>query len=268
MSFSFGYMLLKGVIIFLVVTAILLVLYMRARRRKVKLAAYQLPPVTKFLLFNYVPFYVSLSATDKAKFEERMRDFLARTKITGVDGVTVHDIDRVFIAAAAIIPLFGYADWRYYNLNEILLYGDTFNRQYDIDGPGRDVLGLVGEGVLHRQMILSQPALRAGFIYPDNMHNTAIHEFVHLIDKADGAIDGVPQYLLDKKGSKEWRSYMQVYIRAIKEGYTDINPYGATNEAEFFAVVSEYYFKQPEIFQQQYPELYGLLHRMYMPQAA
>ncbi len=261
-------MLLKGVIILLVVAGILSLRYIRIRKRRAKLAAYQLPPVTKFLLYNYVPFYVALPQQGKEKFEERMRDFLARTKVTGVAGVTVHDIDLVFVAAAAIIPLFGHPDWRYYNLNEILLYSDTFNRQYDVDGPGRDVLGLVGEGVLHRHMILSQPALRAGFMYPDNSHNTAIHEFVHLIDKADGAIDGVPQYLLDNNGSKEWRSYMQAYIRAIKEGYTDINPYGATNEAEFFAVVSEYYFKQPEIFQQQYPELYDLLHRMYMPQAA
>lgn len=261
-------MLLKGVVILLFVAGLVLFMYLRSRKKKAKLAAYQLPPVTKFLLYNYVPFYVALPQEGKTKFEERMRDFLSRTKITGVGGVTVHDVDLVFVAAAAIIPLFGYSDWRYYNLNEILLYSDTFNRQYDIDGPGRDVLGLVGEGVLHRQMILSQPALRAGFIYPDNMHNTAIHEFVHLVDKADGAIDGVPQYLLDKNSTKEWRSYMQTYIRAIKEGYTDINPYGATNEAEFFAVISEYYFKQPGLFQQQYPELYQLLHRMYMPAAA
>lgn len=261
-------MVLKGIVILLAVIGFILFRYLRLRSKKAKLAAYKLPPVAKFLLYNYVPFYVALPPEGKEKFEERMRDFLARTKITGVSGLTVHDIDLVFVAAAAIIPLFGHPDWRYYNLNEILLYSDTFNRQYDIEGPGRDVLGLVGEGVLHRTMILSQPALRAGFMYPDNAHNTAIHEFVHLIDKADGAIDGVPQYLLDKTGSKEWRSYMQAYIRAIKEGYTDINPYGATNEAEFFAVVSEYYFKQPELFQQQYPELYGLLHRMYMPQAA
>lgn len=261
-------MVLKGIVILLIIIGIISFRYLRLRSRKAKLAAYKLPPVTKFLLYNYVPFYVALSPAGKEKFEERMRDFLARTKITGVGGVTVHDIDLVLVAAAGIIPLFGHPDWRYYNLNEILLYSDTFSRQYDVDGPGRDVLGLVGEGVLHRTMILSQPALRAGFMYPDNAHNTAIHEFVHLIDKADGAIDGVPQYLLDKNGSKEWRSYMQVYIRAIKEGYTDINPYGATNDAEFFAVVSEYYFKQPELFQQQYPELYSLLHRMYMPQAA
>jgi len=259
---------LKGIIVSLVVVAIIVVNYLLWRRKQQKLAAYRLPQGTKFLLFSYVPFYRELSPADKDKFEERMRDFLARTKITGVGGVVVHDVDLVFIAASAIIPLFGYLNWRYNNLNEILLYEGTFSRRYEMDGPDRNVLGMVGEGVMHRQMILSQPALRAGFIYPDNAHNTAIHEFAHLIDKADGAIDGVPQYLLDKKLAKTWKSYMHIYMRAIKEGYTDINPYGATSEAEFFAVVSEYYFKQPDIFKAQYPEMYDMLRKMYQPQAA
>ncbi len=261
-------MLLKGIVILLVVMGILFLLYRSWKKRKARLAAYQLPAATKFLLNHYVPFYISLSAPDKARFEERMRDFLARTKVTGVGGVKVYEVDLVFIAAAAIMPLFRYPHGRYNNLNEVLLYGDTFNRQYDVDGPGRDVLGLVGEGVLHRQMILSQPALRAGFLYAENTHNTAIHEFVHLIDKADGAIDGVPQYMLDKDKASQWKSLMNAYMRAIKEGYTDINPYGATSEAEFFAVVSEYFFKQPELFQIQYPELYTMLNNIYTPKAA
>ncbi len=259
---------LKGVILLAVVAAIIFLTYLSWRKRKKKLAAYQLPQVTKFLLYNYVPFYRNLPRGDKERFEERMRDFLARTKVTGVDGVTVFDIDLVFIAASAIIPLFGYDTWRYNNLDEILLYPDTFSRQYDVDGPGRNVLGMVGDGVLHRHMILSQPALRAGFLYPDNTHNTAIHEFVHLIDKADGIIDGVPRYLIDKEHAQPWKDYMQMYIQAIKQGYTDINPYGATNEGEFFAVISEYYFKQPELLSHQYPELYAMLRKMYEPKAA
>lgn len=259
---------LKGIIVIAVLAGILLMIFLKSRKKRKQLAAYTLPQVTKFLLYNYVPFYRNLDKAGKEKFEERMRDFLARTKVTGVDGVVVFDIDLVLIAASAIIPLFGYPKWKYNNLDEVLLYPDTFSRQYDTDGPGRNVLGMVGDGTLHRQMILSQPALRAGFLYPDNTHNTAIHEFVHLIDKADGVIDGVPQYLMDKDDAKPWKSYMQAYIRAIKEGYTDINPYGATNEAEFFAVVSEYYFKQPELFREQYPELYTILHKMYSPKMA
>lgn len=259
---------LKSAVLLGVVSAIILLVFLSWRRRKERLKSYKLPQVTKFLLYNYVPFYRNLTVKDKELFEERMRDFLARTKVTGVEGVTVLDTDLVFLAASAIMPLWGYPKWRYNNLDEILLYPGTFNRQYDTDGPGRNVLGLVGEGVLHRHMVLSQQALRGGFLYPDNAHNTAIHEFVHLIDKADGIIDGVPRYLMNEGDAQPWKENMQLYIQAIKQGYTDINPYGATNEAEFFAVVSEYYFKQPEMLRYQYPALYSLLHKMYKPVAA
>lgn len=259
---------LKVAILLFIVTAIVILTFLSWRRRKKKLDSYQLPQVSKFLLYNYVPFYRNLSREEKELFEERMRDFLARTKITGVQGVTVFDIDMVFIAASAIIPLWGYPGWRYNNLDEILLYPGTFNKHYDTEGIDRNVLGMVGDGTLHRHMLLSQQALRAGFLYPDDAHNTAIHEFVHLIDKADGIIDGVPRYLMDEEHAKPWKEYMQLYIQAIKQGYTDINPYGATNEAEFFAVVSEYYFKQPDVFKMQYPELYSILHKMYQPKAA
>lgn len=261
-------MLIKGIIVSLVVTALILTVYFLSKKKKNQLAAYQLPDGTDFLLYCYVPLFRSLNQNGRDKFKERMRDFLARTKITGVGGVVVEDLDRIFIGASAIVPLFGYKDWRYNNLDEVLLYSNTFSRQYDIDGPGRNVLGMVGDGVMHRQMILSQPALRQGFLYPHNMHNTGIHEFVHLIDKADGATDGVPEYLLKKGSRKEWKEFVQLYMRAVKEGYTDINPYGATNSAEFFAVVSEYYFKQPGLLQAQYPELYEKLHTMYRPDIA
>lgn len=262
-------MLLQGIAVFLFVLAIISIPILLWYRKKNKLAKYKLPQGTSFLLHCYVPLYRTLNTAERQRFEERMRDFLSRTKITGVSGVHVENIDLIFIAAAAIVPLFGYPDWRYANLDEVLLYPDTFNRQYDMDGPGRNVLGMVGDGVMHRKMILSQPALRAGFLFPHNMHNTAIHEFVHLIDKADGATDGVPNYLLVKKEErKSWKEFMTLYMRAVKEGYTDINPYGATNTAEFFAVVSEYYFKQPQLLQAQYPELYEYLHKMYMPAAS
>lgn len=261
-------MLIKGIVVSLVVALIILLVLRSFKKKQKRIAAYRLPEGTEFLLYCYVPLFRSLNESGRKKFKERMRDFLARTKITGVGGVVVEDLDRIFIGASAIIPLFGYKDWRYNNLDEVLLYHDTFSRQYDVDGPGRNVLGMVGDGVMHRQMILSQPALRGGYLYPHNMHNTGIHEFVHLIDKADGATDGVPEYLLKKSNKKEWKEFAQLYMRAVKEGYTDINPYGATNGAEFFAVVSEYYFKQPAILQAQYPELYNWLHKMYRPDIA
>ena len=91
-----------------------------------------------------------------------------------------------------------------------------------------------------------------------------IHEFTHLIDKADGATDGVPEYLLDKQNIIPWLDMIHKTIAEMKRtGQSDINLYGASNQAEFFAVVSEYFFEKPQELEQNHPELYALLHQMF-----
>ncbi len=253
----------KEIIVSLVIIAIITTVYLLWRRKQKKYAAYKLPSSTKNILLYYVPFYRNLSEASKTAFEERVRDFLARTKITGVNHVLIEDVDRIFIAASAVMLLYAYPKTRYYNIDEILVYPGSFNRQYDTEGPARNIAGMVGTGVLHRQMILSQAAIRAAFVYPDNTQNTIVHEFAHLIDKADGAIDGVPDYLLNKNNKQQWKNISDIYIKAIKLGITDINPYGATNPSEFFAVISEYYFKQPIVMKRNYPQLFEMLDSMY-----
>ena len=58
---------------------------------------------------------------------------------------------------------------------------------------------------------------------------------------------------------------MQRKIQEIKNNDSDINPYGASNEAEFLAVVSTYFFERPSLFQEKHPELYAMLLKMYGP---
>jgi Mlc titration factor MtfA (ptsG expression regulator) len=121
---------------------------------------------------------------------------------------------------------------------------------------------MVGEGVLNHQMILSQRALRSGFAKQEG-HNTAIHEFIHLLDKADGSVDGLPEYMLAKPYIIPWMQTVRREIALIRAGKSDINPYGATNEAEFFAVVGEYFFERPEQLHRKHPQLYDLLQRIF-----
>ena len=39
--------------------------------------------------------------------------------------------------------------------------------------------------------------------------------------------------------------------------------YGATNPAEFFAVITEVFFEQPQAFNEQHPQLYRQLVKAY-----
>lgn len=42
-------------------------------------------------------------------------------------------------------------------------------------------------------------------------------------------------------------------------GKSDINVYGATNNQEFLAVASEYFFERPQLLERKHPELYKIL---------
>lgn len=224
------------------------------------------PVQLKKFLEEQVPFYQQLNEGKQKEFEERAAHFLTLVKITGVK-TTVEDLDRVLIAASAIIPIFNFPGWEYHNLNEVLLYPDSFDHEFEQQGEGRHILGMVGSGAMNHVMILSQFELRQAFTNTTGKNNTAIHEFVHLLDKSDGEIDGLPESLLDKKYIRPWLQLMQQGIKDIYDDNSDINPYGASNEAEFFAVVSEYFFERPDLLKENHPELYKLLLKIFNPQA-
>jgi Mlc titration factor MtfA (ptsG expression regulator) len=90
-----------------------------------------------------------------------------------------------------------------------------------------------------------------------------IHEFVHLLDKADGEIDGIPEALLKHDYVGPWLIEIKKEMKRIEKHHSDINPYALTNNAEFLAVVSEYFFDNPEKFKHRHPELYRLLSTIF-----
>ena len=116
---------------------------------------------------------------------------------------------------------------------------------------------------MNRKMILSKPALHQGFENEHSKSSVGIHEFVHLIDKTDGTVDGLPEVILQKQYVIPWLKMMHQEIEKIKKGHSDINPYGALNEAEFFSVVSEYFFNQPKLFEKKHPELFSMMDTMF-----
>jgi hypothetical protein len=214
------------------------------------------------ILLDKVRYYQRLDETEKKRFERAILQFFEDVDITGVE-IELNDTDRLLVACSAVIPLFGFPGWRYHNLNEVLLYDGTFNHDYQTEGKERNILGMVGSGAMQRMMILSRPALHAGFENRGSKTNVGIHEFVHLLDKADGAVDGIPEVLVDEPCVIPWLKEIHEEIRDIKNEKSDINPYGATNEAEFFSVASEYFFNQPQSFEQNHPELYEMMERVF-----
>ena len=245
------------VLLFIIVTIVIVVLYKKPMKNIV------LPSNYKELLMEHVAFYRSVNDEEKIRFENKIKEFLGYVRIHGVN-TSVEDIDRLLVAASAVIPIFGFPEWKYYNLRDVLLYPDTFDKEEFLsDNNNRNTLGMVGNGAMQRVMILSKPALHNGFENDSEKENTGIHEFVHLLDKEDGAVDGLPEALLNRQYTIPWLELMTENIEAMNEGRSDINIYGATNKAEFFAVASEYFFERPDLFKEKHEELYNLMVQIF-----
>ncbi len=228
-----------------------------------KLPAGPLPDQWHRILSKRVRYYRELSEDRQVAFGHRVQGFLEAVEIVGA-GIELKLTDRLLVAASAEIPLFGFPDWRYPNLDTVILHPGNFSTDFNPEAGAQDrtVLGLVGNRELSRTMVLSKPALHKGF--GRHTHgNVGIHEFTHLLDMSDGAVDGTPDYYLDKELVQPWQRLMHREMAAIREGKSDIDPYAATNEAEFLAVSSEYFFTQPEHVRRDHPELFEILSSVF-----
>jgi hypothetical protein len=90
-----------------------------------------------------------------------------------------------------------------------------------------------------------------------------IHEFIHLIDKDDGSIDGIPEILIQNAYVAPWLELIKNEMDEIVKGKSGINPYAMTNNAEFLSVVGEYFFDNPDKFKKKHPNLYDYLKTIF-----
>jgi Mlc titration factor MtfA (ptsG expression regulator) len=86
----------------------------------------------------------------------------------------------------------------------------------------------------------------------------------------DGEVDGVPP--LERSKYHAWtevlyRDFKKLsHVLETEKGwgkYKLLGRYAATNEAEFFAVVSERFFESPHSLKHHFPELYAQLKAFY-----
>jgi Mlc titration factor MtfA (ptsG expression regulator) len=220
-------------------------------------------PQWSSFLQQSVSFYRTLSKEDQLCFEQRALLFLATTRVESSQDVTVDDNDRLLVAASAIIPVWGFPGWHYFNIKSVILLPARFNEQYQYGMPDSRISGMVGTGVMSGKMVLSKPDLHRGFQNSRDKQNVGIHEFVHLIDMSDGQCDGFPERVTEFEHSAPWFDFVQHKINEVELGKSNINDYSATNSAEFFAVSSEYFFERPKMLQRKHPKLYDYLSKFY-----
>lgn len=256
-----------GYIFFIALVAALCLLFyrwaIRKERHRKQVLAQEFPVEWRKILLDRVGFYHTLKEEDQRRFEKMIQLFLSEKRIIGIQ-TQIDDVTRVLVGASAIIPIFGFQDWEYQSLGEVIVFPGSIHRFKDDNTEAvSEVLGRVNPFQNDHYVTLSKPALEQGFNDMKDRKNVGIHEFAHMLDQADGEIDGIPGAYISEDLIRPWQELMYRKIRSIKKGESDINPYGATSEAEFFAVVSEYFFEKPDQLAEKHPKLYEMLTKIF-----
>ena len=232
-------------------------------RRRRAILGQPFPPDWETVLQRDVVFFRALDPEGQGSFRRELQVFLGEKRVTGIK-VQVDTTTKVLAAASAVIPIFGFPDWEWEQINEILVYPSRFDDEFEFgDMRKHNILGMVGTGSFNGLMILSKPDLIAGFRNATDKRNVGVHEFAHLVDKTDGVIDGVPRVGLDRDAVGPWIDLIRRKMAEIETGESDINRYALTSEAEFFAVTSEYFFERPGVMKRKHPVLYAALEKVF-----
>lgn len=228
--------------------------------RRRKLAQQPFPEEWLAILEARVPFLHGLSGELRERFLEMLKVFAAEKIFTGAGGMEITDEVRVVISACAV-RLVLYLDLSYYDrLTEILVYPYVYKHP-------DDEAAILGEAGNWGTVVLSWPAVLAGLVDPRDGHETALHEFAHVLDRGGGnTFDGTPK-LKSMADYKPWAHVMSEHFLRLREHKKPerkvLRMYGATNEAEFFAVATESYFEKPIQMKKHLPDLYEELQDFY-----
>jgi Mlc titration factor MtfA (ptsG expression regulator) len=239
------------------------------RRRQLRRQTF--PAAWRRILRRRVPLVRRLPPVLLHRLQRHILVFLAQTPIIGCAGQVVDDEVRVTIAAQAALLLLGRPDGRFQRLRQVLVYPGAFIvDRVRPDGTGvvqEQRAVLAGESWQQGQVILSWDDVLSGAAVPDDGRNVVIHEFAHQLDQETGHANGAP-FLGGREQYRTWAQTMNAEFEGLRAQLAQgaqslIDPYAATDPAEFFAVLSELFFELPAPLAIAHPALYEELLRYY-----
>ena len=223
------------------------------------------------ILRKNLPGYSRMPTDLQMQLKRKIRQFLHEKTFVACGDLEMNDEVRVTIAAKACLLLLNRETEVFPKLSHILVYPSAFvvPRQR-IEGGGivtHTNQTLSGESWSDGRVILAWDQI------VNNPHNeemgqdVVIHEFSHQLDSEDGTTNGAP-VLPSTVAYRQWsqvmeREFLRLQSAIDQQEETVIDPYGASNPAEFFAVTTEAFFKKSAVFATAHPELFKVLQAYY-----
>jgi Mlc titration factor MtfA (ptsG expression regulator) len=214
-----------------------------------------------------LPAFLHMPPELRIQWLRLIKTFLYSKDFVGCAGLQITEEMKVVIASQACLLLLNRPSHEYRDLRTVLVYPTTFVAKREI----RDDLGLVaeqtqtllGESWSNGKVILAWDDVEKGVRDFQDGQNVVLHEFAHQLDHESGTANGAP-LLYRKNAYRTWskvfsKEFSDLQSRLNNSVSSDINQYGATNPAEFFAVVTEMFFERPGVLHHHHPQLFEQL---------
>lgn len=239
------------------------------RRAQVKRRPF--PHQWRRVLRRRMPLFRRLPADLQLQLKRHVQVLLSEKPFIGCAGLVVTEEMRVLIAAQAALLLLNRRAGYFRNLRQILVYPGAFIAERSSAEPGgitRDARHvLAGESWQQGQLILAWDAVLEGAANPGEGRNVVIHEFAHQLDQETGAANGAP-FLGRRERYASWSAVLSAEFERLRGRVARgepglIDAYGASDPAEFFAVVSETFFGRSAELAADHPALHRELVAYY-----
>jgi len=240
--------------------------------RREELARQPFPPEWVQIIDRNVPYGRQLHPEERRHLEDLIKVFIAEKHFEGCGGLEITDEVKVTIAAQACLLLLNLHHNYFERLSSIVVYPESFDFAQEAPGPTSGTVETrnfqaAGLSSTMGAVVLSWPDTVRGGRDPGDGFNVVLHEFAHQLDQLDGVMNGAPVL----EGGATYRDWARVlgaeYQRLRTEVETGasalISAYGATQPAEFFAVVTELFFEKSVDLRREHPELYEEFRQYY-----
>jgi Mlc titration factor MtfA (ptsG expression regulator) len=240
---------------------------MRYLRRRRALRS-PFPDAWRALLAGRLPWWRRLDAGERRRMERLIREFDAVKLWEGGGGFEPREDVRVTIAAEACLLVLGLDLDHYRDVTSIIVYPTTALRTGVRSLRSGIVtetpLALRGEAMLHGPVLITWDDVVQSVRHPARGHNVVHHEFAHKLDMRDGFADGIPA-IASRAQRDRFDAVTAAEFRRLEDGESAhlLDPYGATNRAEFFAVATEAFFDRPALLRDELPDLFAVLRDYY-----
>ena len=223
------------------------------------------------------PVLSGLTAEEQVRLREIAGEFAHSMQFRWAGGLEPRDEVTASVSLLACLPILEIGLKWYRRWRTVLIVP----RHYETSSVEIDEAGVVHESVAEAAgefaelgtVVLSLRDIRSSGT--GSGYNVIVHEAAHVLDAADGALNGVPPLQKGMDATRWTEVFSSAYqdlqqkiagptrARARERRRSVFDPQAAEAPEEFFAVASELFFERPRHLRAEYPEVYHELAAFY-----